>query len=150
MLGTRSRPYVGELVQITLRSGRVIRLTPNHMCFARLGVRKDVHFVYLMFRRDKGYRIGIAVGARVGNRGLIANGLAVRANQEHADKMWILAVCGTREEAVYFEQLLSVEYGIPTMVFFAAGRKDLIVSQQTIDKLFSTIDTAANTGTLNG
>jgi DNA helicase-2/ATP-dependent DNA helicase PcrA len=141
VLGTRARPYAGELVQITLRSGRVVRLTPNHMCFARLGLRRDVHFVYLMFRRDMGYRIGIVVGARVGNRGLVANGLAVRANQEHADKMWILRVCETRQEAAYFEQFYSTEYGIPTMVFFAAGRGDLIFSQQTIDKLFSSIDT---------
>src|SRR5579859_5212884 len=104
VVGTRARPFSGELVQVTLRSGKVIRLTPNHMCFARLGVRSDVHFVYLMFRRDKGYRIGIAVGARVGNRGVITNGLAVRANQEHADKMWILTVCKSREEAACFEQ----------------------------------------------
>src|SRR5204863_9813036 len=116
--------------------------------FARLGVRSDVHFVYLMYRRDKGYRIGIAVGARVGNRGMIANGLAVRANQEHADKMWILTVCDNREEAVYFEQFFSTEYGIPTMVFFAAGRKDLIVSQGSIDKLFSAIDTRAHAARL--
>jgi ATP-dependent DNA helicase UvrD/PcrA len=146
--GSRVRPYSGHLVQITLRSGRVIRLTPNHMCFARLGVRNDVHFVYLMYRRDKGYRVGIAVGARAGNRGKIANGLAVRANQEHADKMWILKVCETREEAVYFEQLFSTEYGIPAMVFFAAGRKDLIVSQQSIDKLFAQIDTVAHAARL--
>src|SRR5579864_2067581 len=146
--GVKARPFSGELIQVTLRSGKVIRLTPNHMCFARLGVRSDVHFVYLMYRRDKGYRIGIAVGARVGNRGLIANGLAVRANQEHADKMWILEVCHTREEAVYFEQFFSTEYGIPTMVFFAAGRKDLIVSQQTIDRLFACIDTEAHAARL--
>jgi DNA helicase-2/ATP-dependent DNA helicase PcrA len=148
VLATRSRPYAGELVQVTLRSGNVIRLTPNHMCFARLGVRSDLHYVYLMFRRDKGYRIGIAVGARVGNRGVITNGLAVRANQEHADKMWILTVCKTHEEAVLFEQLLSTEYGIPTMVFFAAGRKDLVLSQHMMDRLFASIDTRAHAARL--
>ena len=79
---------------------------------------------------------------------MIANGLAVRANQEHADKMWILRVCNTREEAVYFEQFFSTEYGIPTMVFFAAGRKDLIVSQQSIDTLFDKIDTVAHAARL--
>jgi DNA helicase II / ATP-dependent DNA helicase PcrA len=145
---TRSRLYVGELVQVHLRSGNVIQLTPNHMCFARLGVRNDVHFVYLMFRRGMGYRIGIAVGARSGNRGVITNGLAVRANQEHADKVWILRVCDSREQAVYFEQFFSTEYGIPTMVFFAAGRKDLTLSQQSIDRLFASIDTRTHVARL--
>ncbi len=144
VVGTRARPFSGELIEVTLRSGKVIRLTPNHMCFARLGTRSDVHFVYLMFRRDKGYRIGIAVGARVGNRGVLTNGLAVRANQEHADKIWILTVCKSREEAAFFEQYFSTEYGIPTMVFFAAGRKDLLFSQQTIDRLFESIDSKAH------
>ena len=58
------RPYSGKLIEAKLKSGRVLRATPNHMCFAKLGVRSDVHYVYLMYRKDKGYRIGIAVGAR--------------------------------------------------------------------------------------
>ena len=144
VLGARSRPYSGELIRVSLRSGRVVSLTPNHMCFARLGVRNDVHLVYLMFRRDKGYRIGIAVGSRTGHRGSAASGLADRANQEHADKVWILRVCTSRDEAAFFEQFFSVEYGIPTMVFFAAGRKDLRLSQRSIDTLFASIDTHAH------
>lgn len=37
----RTRSYKGMLVQATLRSGRVLRLTPNHMCFARLGASDE-------------------------------------------------------------------------------------------------------------
>jgi len=137
----RSRQFRGELIRITLRGGRVVDLTPNHMCFARLGVRIGVHYVYLMYRRDKGYRVGRAVGARVGNRGLLTNGLLVRTNQEHADKVWILRVCTTLEEAIFYEQFFSTEYGIPTVVFHTAGRGTLAYSQRTVNRLFSAIAT---------
>ena len=135
------RPYDGPLVEVTLKSGRVLRVTPNHMCFARLGVRPDIHYVYLMYRKDKGYRIGIAVGARSDGRQVEPiNGLAQRTNQEHADKVWILRVCSSREEAAYYEQYFAYEYGIPTMIFHTAGRK-MAFSQQNIDRLYSSIDT---------
>ena len=137
-----TRPYSGPLVQITLHSGRILRATPNHMCFARLGVRTDVHYVYLMYRQDKGYRIGIAVGARAdGYSTTLSNGLQVRTNQEHADKVWILRVCPTREEAAYYEQFYAFEYGIPTTIFYVAGRGKLTVTQESIDRLFASIDT---------
>ncbi len=137
-----TRPYSGPLVQATLRSGRVLCATPNHMCFARLGVRTDVHYVYLMYRQDKGYRIGIAVGARAdGYSATLSNGLQVRTNQEHADKVWILRVCPTREAASYYEQFYAFEYGIPTTIFYVAGRGKLTVTQESIDQLFARIDT---------
>ncbi|MDQ2807393.1 MAG: UvrD-helicase domain-containing protein, partial [Chloroflexota bacterium] len=85
-----TRPYSGPLVQATLRSGRILRATPNHMCFARLGVRADVHYVYLMYRQDKGYSIGTA------------HGTATLPAQDGAD-LWILRVCPTAEEAVQSE-----------------------------------------------
>jgi DNA helicase-2/ATP-dependent DNA helicase PcrA len=137
----KQRPYKGKLIEATLKSGRVLRATPNHICFAKLGVRNDVHYVYLMYRQDKGYRIGIAVGARSDGRSPdLQNGLMVRTNGEHADKVWILRVCNTREEAAYYENYYAYEYGIPTMIFHTAGRK-LLLSQQNVDKLYAQIDT---------
>jgi ATP-dependent DNA helicase UvrD/PcrA len=138
------RPYSGKLVRATTGSGRVIQATPNHMCFAKLGVRDDVHYVYLMYRHDRGYRVGIAVGARSDGRQLEpVNGLQQRTNQEHADKVWVLRVCDTREQAALYEQYYSIEYGIPTTVFHGAGHK-LAFSQESINKLFGSIDTHAH------
>jgi len=137
-----TRPYAGSLIRATLRSGRILQATPNHMCFARLGVRNDVHYVYLMYRQDKGYRIGITVGARAdGYNDGLSNGLQVRVNQEHADKVWILRVCTTREAAAYYEQFYAFEYGIPTTIFHVNGRGKLNFSQENIDQLFAKIDT---------
>ncbi len=147
VLEIKERPFKGKLIEATLRSGRVFRVTPNHMCFAKLGIRGDVHYVYLMYRQDKGYRIGIAVGARSDGR-QIMNGLLVRSNQEHADKVWILRVCATREEATYYENYYAYEYGIPTLIFHTVGRGDMVFTQESINRLYASIDTRARAAKL--
>ncbi|MDZ4718255.1 MAG: UvrD-helicase domain-containing protein [Roseiflexaceae bacterium] len=138
---TYARPYVGKLVHVTLTTGQQLQLTPNHMCFARLGLRTDIYHVYLMYRRDKGYRIGLTRGYRSeGQRNLTVHGLQVRVRQEHADKAWILRSCASREEAAFYEHFFAIEYGIPTMVFDVAGRGSISFSQETVDRLFASID----------
>jgi len=142
---TRSRSYQGKIVRITLQSGCILRATPNHMCFARLGAHLDVYYVYLMYRRDKGYRIGLTRGYRSeGRRYGVVNGLDVRVRQEHADKAWILRVCADRAEAAFYEQYFAITYSIPTMIFDVTGRGDLSITQETIDRLYGAIDTRSH------
>ena len=98
------RHFEGDLVTVTTQSGYSFRATPNHIVFARLGLNADLHYVYLMYRKDKGYRIGIASHAR--SDGVSPNlqvGLKVRSNQENADKIYVLKVCQSRDEAHYWE-----------------------------------------------
>ena len=134
------RSYEGVLYRIRTRKGFTLRATPEHMVFARLGLLKDRHYVYLMHRRDRGYRIGIAKSTRSPRQEEWRTGLAQRGNQEKADKMWILRVCATRSEAQYYEALYAFQYGIPTAVFDPCGRK-MQLSQQQISRLYSQIDT---------
>ncbi|RIK24783.1 MAG: hypothetical protein DCC54_12835, partial [Anaerolineae bacterium] len=118
------RPYNGDLVKITTRQGFTFQSTPNHVIFARLGLKPGLHYVYLMYRKDKGYRIGIASHARSdGVSPDLQIGLRVRSNQENADKIWVLKVCTTRDEAHYWESYFSFSYGIPTTVFHVRGRR---------------------------
>ncbi|SHI28128.1 UvrD-helicase domain-containing protein [Desulfosporosinus lacus] len=131
--------YQGPVIKITTQTGKVIKATPNHIGFARVNSNPGVYYVYLMYKRGIGYRIGQTQGVR-SRKGEIVNGLFVRLNGEHADKMWILKVCMDKAEAAYYEQLLSVTYGIPTMVFHSAGRK-LVIGQEYIDKLFREVNT---------
>jgi DNA helicase-2/ATP-dependent DNA helicase PcrA len=139
----RSRPYEGQVVSITTARGHALTATPNHMLFARMGERNDRFLVYLMHRRGVGYHIGLVQSARLdGIYGQPITGLAVRGNQEKADKMWVLKVCDSRAEATFWEQYFAFEYGIPTTVFWAVGRK-MAVSQQQIDDLYARIDTAS-------
>ncbi|MBI3152562.1 MAG: UvrD-helicase domain-containing protein [Chloroflexi bacterium] len=133
------RAFKGNLVKATTRSGQVIKATPNHIVFARLGMNPGWHYVYLMYRKDKGYRVGIASHARSDGSALKV-GLQVRSNQENATKMWVLKVCTNRNEAHYWESYYSTAYGIPTTVFHVRGRR-MRMSQEYIDKLFNEIDT---------
>lgn len=135
-----SRPYRGDLINLQLRSGLVFRSTPNHMCFARLEPRSDLHYVYLMRRKGLGFRVGITRGVRAGNRAALVNGLQIRANQEVADAMWILHSTRDPAEARYLEQVFSVTYGLPTMVFHVRGRR-MMMTQAWIDKLYKGIKT---------
>ncbi len=131
--------YNGLVTKIRTKSGYSITSTPNHLLFAKWD-KTDKYFVYLMFSRLKGYRIGITKGTRYdGKKDDI--GLRVRANQERADKMWVLKVCENRQDAIYHEALLSYKYGIPMMVFRASSDKKIHLDQSQIDNLYKEIDT---------
>ena len=143
--GIHRKWYEGKLVKITTQSGTVLRATPNHVLFSRLSNAPDLHHVYLMFRRDRGYRIGISKGTR--SDGFkdhpLQTGVRQRCVQEKAEKVWILKTCQTRAEAQMWEQYYAFEYGIPTTVFDAAGQNSLM-QQNHIDFLYGNIDTASN------
>jgi DNA helicase-2/ATP-dependent DNA helicase PcrA len=129
----------GEIVRIQTASGRELTCTPNHLLFTRWD-KTSSYFVYLMYAHDKGFRIGVAKGTRFdGKKDDI--GLRVRANQERADRMWIIKVCETRQEAIYIESLFSYKYGIPMMVFHAFNNRAMQLSQEYIDTLYHAIDT---------
>ncbi len=137
--GRKESEYKGMAVRIVTRGGHQIVCTPNHLLFARWQPTNQ-YFVYLMQAADKGYRIGIAQGTRFdGKRNDI--GLRVRANQERADRMWVLRVCATRQEAQYHEALLAYKYGIPMLVFRAYANRTMQFGQEYIDAIYQEIDT---------
>lgn len=142
----RKHHYKGELVHITTESGKQLSATPKHTFFSRWGVTKN-YFVYLMYERSRGYRIGIAKGSR--NDGKKDDvGLHVRANQERADAMWIIKTCPDRKTAVYYEALYSFKYGIPTTVFHAYSNRSMQLSQQQLNSIFDQIDTTTRAAKL--
>jgi DNA helicase II / ATP-dependent DNA helicase PcrA len=136
------RSYSGPLLTIRSGSGAILRATPNHIGFAKLRADPDLHYTYLMWKRGIGYRIGTTRGVRASKDGEIVSGLQVRANQEVADAMWILHTSRSSAEARYYEQLYSVRYGIPSMVFYVRGRR-MDMTQEWIDRLFRTVDSEA-------
>lgn len=139
-----SRPFCGKLLRIETESGKAFTSTPNHILFGMVPPMPDKYFVYLMYKKSKGYRIGRAKGARFAEKdGELQVGLKVRANQEHADKMWILEICDSLADAAMMESYLSAKYGIPTVCFHCIGRS-LALDQQRIDSLYASLDTAAS------
>lgn len=131
--------YKGDVIRIKTASGKELVCTPNHLLFARWE-KTDSYFVYLMYSSEKGYRIGLAKGTRFdGKKDDI--GLRVRANQERADRMWIIKVCKDKDEAIYTESLYAYKYGIPMLVFHAFANRSMYISQKHIDAIYSEIDT---------
>lgn len=133
------RKYCGDIIKLTTSSGKVIKATPNHLSFGRIALDDEKYYVYLMYKKGFGYRIGQTSSIR-SRKGSEASGLAVRLNGEQADKMWVIKVCPSKGEASYYEQYYSVKYGIPTIVFNSRGR-NIAVSQEQIERLFKEIDT---------
>ncbi|KOA18259.1 ATP-dependent DNA helicase PcrA [Clostridium homopropionicum DSM 5847] len=133
------KQYKGVLVKVKTESGKEISATPNHITFAALNIVPEVYYIYLMYKNGMGYRIGQTQAIRSRYKDKLDSGLAVRLNQEKADKMWIIKCCKTKAEATFYEQYYSVKYGIPTAVFHDKGR-GIAMSQEQLNKLFKEID----------
>ena len=135
-----------HILQIKMLSGKQISCTPNHVLFARWE-KTDSYFVYLMYTHNKGYRIGLDKGTRFDGK-IDDIGLRVRANQERANKMWIIKVCKDLHEAVYNEALYAYKYGIPMLVFHAYYNRSMQIGQEYIDAIFNEINTPERAGRL--
>lgn len=136
------RNYEGKIVKVTTESGKVIKSTPNHLTFTRILIEEGKYYVYLMYKKGYGYRIGQTSSIR-SRENRKASGLAVRLNGEQADKMWVIKVCSSKGEAAYYEEFYSVKYGIPKVVFNSRGRH-ITLSQGQINNLFKEINTYDN------
>ena len=87
-------------VEIMTRAGRRIVSTPEHTHFAGYHGEHtpSQHLTYLMWRRDKGFRVG-TTRTRPSGQHPQAHGLQIRSSQEHADAAWVLSMHETEAEA---------------------------------------------------
>jgi len=120
--------------------GRTLRGTPHHLVLARTEPRAGRYYVYLMYRSDRGYRVGMTKSLRANDNGLEEHGFKVRLNQEHGDKLWVLKVCSSLAEVLYFENFYSAKYGLPTVLFHGVGR-NLTMDDPWLERLYRELDT---------
>jgi DNA helicase-2/ATP-dependent DNA helicase PcrA len=141
-------------IAITTRLGRRIVSTPEHTHFAgyQLGRTPQLYMTYLMWRRDRGFQMGIS---RTYTRGQVKPvvGVAQRVRNERADCAWVVSTHASEAEARYAESLLSLRYGLPTVPFVARphadnGDRSLVGNQDLLDRLFTEQDTGAGGGRL--
>lgn len=142
----RKHHYKGELVHITTESGKQLSATPKHTFFSRWGATKN-YFVYLMYERSRGYRIGMVKGSCNDSKKDDAS-LRIRANQKGADAMWIIKACPNRKTAAYHEALYSSKYGIPKTVFHTYPNRSMQLSEQELNSIFDQIDTTTRAAKL--
>ncbi len=118
--------------RIRTACGRSLLMSPNHKIWATPPVIEESQVaVYMMFRPDMGFRVGVTNKGRAG-AGYLGS-FAGRAFQEKAERMWIIRICNSREEALLEEMSLALTYGIPTCVFNGEHRG---LNQERLDEMF--------------
>jgi DNA helicase-2/ATP-dependent DNA helicase PcrA len=134
-------------IAIAMRSGRRIVSTPEHVHFAgyRVGTTRDLHMTYVMWRRDRGFRVGTSCTYKNGQEKPLV-GVVLRSRHEHADAAWVVSVHSSEAEARYAEALLAMRYGLPTLPFIARKKgngvgRSLVGDQSLLDRLFAEHDT---------
>jgi len=120
--------YWKKGLEITTSSGKKLLMSPNHKIWASdlYGIKE--HIVYLMYRKDLGFRVGTTNKAADKY-----NPYGARTRHECADKLWILEKFDTLDEALLGEEWYSLHYGIPTSVFRGESRG---LNQKKIDLIF--------------
>lgn len=106
-------------IKITTKNGRVLTMSPSHQIWATTpDMRgKGRTLVYLMYRPGLGFRVGVTNKCESDE-----NPYGSRAHLEKAERLWILKVCNSRHEALFWEEFFSLTYGVPTAVFETGGR----------------------------
>lgn len=147
--GTETRYVENEpVITVRTRSGKELTTTFNHMHFADyLAAYGDIypHFVYLMYRENMGYRVGVTRKYTYGSSKLPL-GYMGRSNGEKADSVWVLHACESEVKARFYEALYAARYKLPTIPFKArkgSGKvgNSLVVDQPFINNLYAEIDT---------
>jgi len=102
------RAEAREGTAITLASGKRIVSTTDHTHFAGfvLGRTPQQHMTYVMWRADKGYRVGVSRTYTEGQVNAVL-GPAQRCRQQHGDALWVVSVHETEVEARLQEAVLA-------------------------------------------
>ena len=128
------REKYARFLTFETESGRRITVTDNHKMFCRVprvAASKEFTYVYLMERRDLGWRIGVT------------NDLSVRLCLERsADRIVGLRACRSEQEARYLEALWSLKYSIPTLPF--KPRRKMMVVGEYLERLYRELETRKN------
>jgi DNA helicase-2/ATP-dependent DNA helicase PcrA len=135
----------GRMICLHLRSGNIIRSTPEHTHFAGyvLGETPQTYFLYLMHKVGIGYRLGTSQVYTAGQSKPMV-GFKQRAVQEHADAAWIVSTHRSENEARSHEMLTSLRYGLPTLPFVARkgkGCNGLVHDPEHIARIFYSLNT---------
>ena len=122
-----------QILTVKTENGYSINITDNHkmFCCVPRTARQGYHYVYLMFRKNLGWRIGTT------------DDLIMRLKLERsADKILAVRAFNSDTEARYYETLWSLKYGIPTNCF--KNRKGTVIKDSWVVKLYKEIDVANN------
>ncbi len=133
-------------VRLRTTTGEDLVSTPEHVHFAdvMLGESPQKFYVYLMFKRDAGYRLGTSQVYTAGQVHPVI-GFKQRCLQEHADAVWLVTASDTEADAREQEHLLSLRFGISTLPFVArkgGSSNGLVHDQVRLDRIHAAVGAA--------
>lgn len=130
-----------ETVTLTMTSGRQLTSTPEHLHFGGFvdKLSPQAFFVYIMFKKDVGWRLGVSQIYTSGGQSRL--GYMTRALQESADALWVVAAYPSSIDARIAETILSLRFQVPTVPFRVRQGGGIVGSREAIHAIFSAIDT---------
>jgi DNA helicase-2/ATP-dependent DNA helicase PcrA len=123
------RLFDGHILEIT-SNNKTTKVTPNHFLWVKFNkeaLKSRTHFVYLMWKRNLGFRVGTSTLRTACG----SNQISHRGYQEKAEKMWILDIVDSGAEARVKEEIYSLQYQIPERVFEAT-----VLSKEQTRRIF--------------
>lgn len=142
---TACRPYSGWLFTITTSEGET-RCTDTHRWLTRWSQETSTALsaVYLMYREDRGFRIGWCKVIDESND-CFSRHYAQRARLEKADAIWLLKVLPSRADASELESVLACEYGIP-LIMFEGRNNEEHYTQERLDRMWQRLGALSREG----
>ena len=137
VLKTASRDFCNDnLIKIITESGRETQYTPNHITYVKIHQSEYNHAVYLMCDENNRFRIG-KIPFTCTNKSR-TNPWRDKMYKEGCQKIWILKVFKTDQEARLLETKLSYKYQIPQTCW----QTDKVSwSKEDIDYIYEGLDT---------
>ncbi|MFH1657528.1 MAG: UvrD-helicase domain-containing protein [bacterium] len=122
-----------RLLTFKTKNGYQLTVTDNHKMFCVIPRTSHggYHYVYLMYRQDIGWRMGVTDD--------LINRLKL---ERSADKILAVKAFKTDREARYYETLWSLKYGIPTSCF--QKREGIVIEGNFLRKLYKEINVEKN------
>jgi len=124
----KSEKKLEKCYKITTESNKSTIVTWNHKCFVSQPDYSEGYYLYIMYRRDKKFRIGVTAGGKTKKT-------QARTANARPDRFWFIGFYKSKIEAHYHELRLSIKYQIPTYPYFLNGC-GLSLSQDKIDLIF--------------
>lgn len=142
ILKIHKNKYEGSFTEITTVSGKVLTSTDRHIHFSGYskGLSSPRYLVYLMYRKDFGFRIGLTQIYKNENK----LGFFGRLRSERANRIWILETFDNELDARIKEEELSLKFSIPTVVFQNRSNKYSYNYNEYIKQIYSKIDSNKN------
>jgi DNA helicase-2/ATP-dependent DNA helicase PcrA len=132
-----------KIVKIRTKDKKELICTNNHIVFANYEKQlKNRFFVYLMYKENIGFRIGMTQLYN-SNKVALKNSLNFKSRlvQEQADKIWLIYTSEEYLKTRVEELKFSLNYGIPTIVFKNINKKNSLIGEDYINIIFKEIDT---------